>query len=54
MARKLGIHENSIHLWKKRYGRLGTPEIRELNQLGEENVGFKRLVVDRTLDKTRD
>jgi putative transposase len=52
MARKLGVHENTLHLWKKRYGNLGTPEIRELRQLREENVRLKRLVADLTLDKT--
>ncbi len=52
MARKLGIHENTVHLWKRRYGDLGTPEIRELRQLREENVRLKRLVADLTLDKT--
>ena len=52
MARKLGVHENTVHIWKKRYGNLGTPEIRELSQLREENVRLKRLVADLTLDKT--
>jgi putative transposase len=52
LARKLGVHENTIHLWRKRYGNLGTPEIRELKQLREENVRLKRLVADLTLDKT--
>ncbi len=52
MARKLGVHENTLHIWKRRFGNLGTPEIRELNQLREENVRLKRLVADLTLDKT--
>ena len=38
--------------WKKKYGSLGTPEIRELRQLRDENVRLKRLVADLTLDKT--
>jgi len=52
MARKVGVHENTVHLWKKRFGNLGTPEIRELSQLREESVRLKRLVADLTLDKT--
>ena len=52
LARKLGVHENTIHLWKKRFGDLGTPEIRELRQLRDENSKLKRLVADLTLDKT--
>jgi len=52
ITRKMGIHENTFHLWKKKYGALGTPEIRELRQLRDENIRLKRLVADLTLDKT--
>jgi putative transposase len=52
ITRRLGIHENTFHLWKKRYGELGTAEIRELRQLRDENIKLKRLVADLTLDKT--
>ncbi len=52
MARKSGVHENTLHIWKRRFGNLGTLEIRELNQLREENVRLKRLFADLTLDKT--
>ena len=51
LCRKLGIHENTMYLWKKKYGSLGTPEIRELRQLRDENVRLKRLVADLTLDR---
>ena len=37
IVRKLGVHENTFYLRKKKYGGLGTPEIRELRQLREEN-----------------
>ena len=52
IIRKLGVHENTFYLWKKKYGSLGTPEIRELRQLRDENVRLKKLVADLTLDKT--
>lgn len=52
LARQAGVHENTIHNWKKRYGQLGTPEIREMNELRDENTRLKRLVADLTLDKT--
>jgi putative transposase len=52
IIRKLGIHENTFYAWKKRFGGLGTPEIRELRQLREENAKLKRLVADLSLDKT--
>lgn len=51
LARKTGVHENTIHLWKKRYGQLGTPEIREMHELRDENTRLKRLVADLSLDK---
>jgi len=52
IIRKLGVHENTFYAWKKRFGGLGTPEIRELRQLREENSKLKRLVADLSLDKT--
>lgn len=52
ICRKLGISEASFYRWKKRYGSLGVPEIRELRQLREENNKLKGLVADLSLDKT--
>jgi putative transposase len=51
ITRKLGISEATFYAWKKRFGSLGTPEIRELRQLREENARLKTLVADLTLDR---
>jgi putative transposase len=51
ITRKLGISEATFYAWRKRFGSLGTPEIRELRQLREENGRLKRLVADLTLDR---
>ncbi len=51
IARKLGISENTFYSWKKKFGGLGTPEIRELRQLREENAKLKQLVADLSLDR---
>ena len=51
IIRKMGVHKNTFYLWKKKYGGLGTPEIRELRQLREENTKLKRLVADLSLDR---
>ena len=51
LARKLGVHENTLYLWKKKYGNLGTPEVRELRELREENRKLKQLVADLSLDR---
>lgn len=44
--------ENTFYRWKRKFGGLGTPEIRELRQLREENRKLKSLVADLSLDKT--
>ena len=51
VCRKLGIREATYYNWKKKYGGLGVPELRRLNQLGEENLHLKQLVADLSLDK---
>ena|SRR5579863_6451225 len=45
ITRKLGIFEATFYAWRKRLGSLGTPEIRELRQLREENARLKRRAV---------
>ena len=52
IVRKLGISEATFYAWKKKFGSMGTAEIRELRQLREENSKLKRLVADLALDKT--
>jgi len=52
ICRKLEITENTFYRWRRKFGGLGTPEIRELRQLREENRKLKSLVADLSLDKT--
>lgn len=51
VCRQLGVSEASFYLWKRKYGKLGLTEIRELRQLRYENARLKRLVGELTLDK---
>jgi putative transposase len=51
ICRKLGVSNATFFRWKKVYGGLGVPELRELRQLREENRRLKGLVADLTLDK---
>ena len=51
ITRMLGISEATFYVWKKRFGTLGTPEIRELRQLRDENAKLKTVVADLTLDR---
>ena len=52
LCRQHGISEQTFYRWKKRFGDLGTAEVRELRQLREENRKLKQVVADLTLDKT--
>jgi putative transposase len=51
VCRSLGISEATFYIWKKKYGDLGTSEIRRLRQLEEENARLKRVVADLRLNK---
>ncbi len=43
--------EATFYRWKKKFGGLGVPELREHRQLREENRRLKRLVADLSVDK---
>jgi len=51
LCREHGISEQTYDRWKKRFGDLGTTEVRELRQLRDENRKLKQVVADLTLDK---
>jgi len=51
ICRKLQITEATFYRWKKKFGGLGVPELRELRQLRDENGRLKRLVADLSVDK---
>ena len=54
ICRKLGVSQGTFYRWKKVYGGLGVPELRELRelrQLRDENRRLKQLVADLSLDR---
>jgi putative transposase len=51
VARKLGVREQALYTWKKKYASLDTSDIRKLRQLEEDNSKRKRLVAELSLDK---
>ena len=51
VVRKMGISEQTFYRWKKKYGGLGSSELRKLKQLTEENRRLKQMVADLSLDK---
>jgi putative transposase len=51
VCREMGVSQQAVYSWKRRYGGLGLHELRELRQLREENRKLKGIVADLTLDK---
>ena len=51
VCREMGVSQQAVYSWKRRYAGLGLNELRELRQLREENRKLKGIVVDLTLDK---
>lgn len=51
LARKMGVAEQTLYRWRKKYEGLGLTEARRLRQLEEENRQLKQLVADLSLDK---
>lgn len=51
ICRKLGVSEQTLYRWKKKYGGMGVAELRRLKQLEQENRKLKQIVADLTLDK---
>ena len=50
VVRKHGIIETTFYRWKAKYSGMGLPEVKRLKALEEENIRFKRLVADLSLD----
>jgi putative transposase len=50
IARDHGISENSIYIWKRKYGDMSSQEVVRLRQLEDENARLKKLVADLSLD----
>ena len=51
VCREMGVSQQAVYSWKRRYAGLGLNELRELRQLREENRKLKGIVADLTLDK---
>ena len=49
--REIRITEQTYYRWRKKYGGMGTDQLRELKRLQKENERLRRVVSDLTLDK---
>jgi putative transposase len=50
VAKKHGVSEQTIYLWRKRFGQLDTADVRRLRSLEAENARLKKLVAERDLE----
>jgi len=50
-CREMGISEQTLYNWKRKYSGMGTIELRRLKELEDENKKLKQLVADLSLDK---
>jgi transposase-like protein len=49
--RQIGVTEQTFYRWKKKYGGMGTDQLKELKRLQKENERLRKAVSDLTLDK---
>ncbi len=50
VAKKHAISEQTIYLWRKRFGKLEAVDVKRLRQLEQENAKLKKLVAERDLE----
>jgi len=48
-AKKHGISEQTLYVWKKRFGKMEALDVRRLRQLEAENGRLKKLLAERDL-----
>jgi len=49
--REIGVVEQTYYRWRKKYGGMGTDQLKELKRLQKENERLRKAVSDLTLDK---
>ena len=50
VAKRHGISEQTIYVWRKRFGAMQSDDVRRLKQLEAENARLKKLVAERDLE----
>ena len=50
VAKRHGISDQTIYLWRKRFGKLEAVDVKRLRQLEHENAKLKKLVAERDLE----
>jgi putative transposase len=50
VAKKHGISDQTIYLWRKRFGKLEPVDVKRLRQIEAENAKLKKLLAERDLE----
>ncbi len=50
VAKKHGISDQTIYLWRKRFGKLEPVDVKRLRHLEQENGRLKKMVAERDLE----
>ena len=50
VAKRHGVNEPSIYSWRKKFGDLGTDDVKRLKQLEQENSRLKKILAERDLE----
>lgn len=50
LSRELGVSQQTLYSWKKKFGDMDISEAKRLRQLEQENNRLKRIVADLSLD----
>jgi len=50
-CRKIAVSEQTYYRWRKKYGGMGTEQLKRLKELEKENARLKRVVADLSLEK---
>lgn len=50
VAKRHGISDQTIYLWRKRFGKLEPADVKRLRQLEVENGKLKKLIAERDLE----
>jgi putative transposase len=51
IARKYGVSEKTVYLWRQKYNGVSPSELKRLKELERENSQLKKLVAELSLDK---
>jgi len=50
VAKRHGVSEPSIYAWRKKFGDMGTDDVRRLKALEQENNRLKKILAERDLE----